>query len=57
MHVHITGTGEETSTNIGPITLQGGTGAFTRLSGHGVDKGTANGPNAVGNISGVLKLG
>lgn len=54
--VHITETGEETSTNTGPIILQGGTGAFSRLSGHGVDEGTANGPSGVGDISGVLKL-
>ena len=45
------------TTNTGPITLQGGTGAFTGLSGHGVDNGTANAAGiAVGEISGVLKL-
>jgi hypothetical protein len=45
---------ETGSTSTGPIELQGGTGAYTGLSGHGVDNGSANGPNAVGNISGVI---
>jgi hypothetical protein len=45
------------STSTGPITLKGGTGAFTQLSGHGVNNGTATAEGtAVGEISGVLKL-
>jgi hypothetical protein len=44
-------------TNTGPIALQGGTGTFAGLSGHGVDNGTGTaGGIAVGEISGVLKL-
>ena len=35
--------GDDPSTNSGPITLTGGTGDYTRLTGHGVDVGTASG--------------
>jgi hypothetical protein len=46
------------STSTGPITLKGGTGEFTRLSGHGVNIGAVDPAGmGVGNISGVLKLG
>jgi hypothetical protein len=56
-HVHIVVNEDGSSTNTGPITLKGGTGAFTQLSGHGVDNGTATADGiGVGEISGVLKL-
>jgi hypothetical protein len=44
------------STNKGPITFHGGTGDYTRLSGHGVDIGEAAEGIGIGRISGVLKL-
>jgi hypothetical protein len=56
-HVFVTITGEDSSTNSGPITFHGGTGDYTSLSGHGVDVGTASGEQGVGRISGVLTLG
>jgi hypothetical protein len=56
-HVFITITGEDSSTNSGPITFHGGTGDYASLSGHGVDVGTASGQFGVGEISGVLRLG
>ena len=56
-HVFVTITGEDSSTNSGPITFHGGTGDYTSLSGHGVDVGTASGEHGVGEISGVLMLG
>jgi hypothetical protein len=47
----------EDGSSTGPITLHGGTGPFTELSGHGVNNGTPTGEGtAVGDISGVLKL-
>jgi hypothetical protein len=47
----------EDGSSTGPITLHGGTGPFTELSGHGVNIGTPTGEvTAVGNISGELKL-
>lgn len=52
-HVHITFT-DTGSTNTGPIQLLGGEGAYTRLSGHGVDNGTASGDSGTGLISGFL---
>jgi hypothetical protein len=52
-HVFLTFT-ETGSTNTGPITLMGGTGAYATLSGHGVDNGVAVGDHGVGRISGVL---
>jgi hypothetical protein len=56
-HVFLAFNEDGSFTNTGPITLQGGTGAFTRLSGHGVDNGTGTADGtAVGEISGVLKL-
>jgi hypothetical protein len=56
-HVFITlNADDESSTNTGPITLHGGTGDYSRLSGHGVDEGTATADAGVGNISGVLSL-
>jgi hypothetical protein len=45
---------ENDVTNTGPIQLLGGTGAFTGLRGHGVDNGTSNGEEGVGNISGFI---
>ena len=56
-HVFIAANEDGSSTNTGPITLKGGTGAFTGLSGHGFDNGTATaGGIGVGEISGVLQL-
>ena len=56
-HVEFVGHEDGSFTNTGPIALQGGTGAFTGLSGHGVDNGTGTvGVSAVGELSGVLKL-
>jgi hypothetical protein len=57
-HVFITQNEDGSSTNTGPITLHRGTGDYTRLSGHGVDNGTASAEGiGVGTISGVLTLG
>jgi hypothetical protein len=57
-HVFITLNEDGSSTNTGPITLRGGTGDYTGLSGHGVDNGaTTAGGIGVGEISGVLSLG
>ena len=53
-HVFITITGEDSSTNTGPIELLGGTGAYTDLVGHGVDNGVASGATGVGQISGFI---
>jgi hypothetical protein len=56
-HVFLAFNEDGSFTNTGPITLQGGTGAFIGLSGHGVNNGTgAADGTAVGEISGVLKL-
>jgi hypothetical protein len=56
-HVEFVGHEDGSFTNTGPIALQGGTGEFTGLSGHGVDNGTGTaGVSAVGELSGVLKL-
>jgi len=52
-HVFITFT-DNGFTNTGPIQLLGGTGAYTGLSGHGVDNGTRTGDTGVGLISGVV---
>jgi hypothetical protein len=54
-HVFITFT-DNGFTNTGPIQLVGGTGAFTNLTGHGVDIGSTNFDTGVGtgNISGVI---
>lgn len=52
-HVHITFT-DTGSTNTGPIQLHGGTGAYTRLTGHGVDEGSASGDAGTGLISGFV---
>jgi hypothetical protein len=41
-HMFVTENEDGSSTNTGPITLKRGTGAFTELSGHGVDEGTAS---------------
>ena len=56
-HVFAAFNEDGSSTSTGPITLKGGTGAFTQLSGHGVNNGTATAEGtAVGEISGVLQL-
>jgi hypothetical protein len=56
-HVFITLNEDGSSTNTGPITLHGGTGDYTRLSGHGVDNGTTSAEGiGVGTITGVIKL-
>jgi hypothetical protein len=57
-HVFVTANEDGSSTNTGPITLHGGTGDYTGLSGHGVDEGTASADGiGIGTISGVLSLG
>ena len=43
-------------TNTGPFTFHGGTGDYTKLTGHGVDVGTASGDQGIGTITGVLTL-
>jgi len=55
-HVFITFDGEsETSTNTGPITLNGGTGDYSQLRGHGVDNGSTDEFGfGVGEITGVI---
>jgi hypothetical protein len=55
-HVHtlINEDGSDTTTR--PVILKGGTGAFTRLSGHGMDNGSTADGIGVREISGVLKL-
>lgn len=55
-HVHTVINEDGSDTNTGPITLKGGTGPFTRLSGHGVDIGSSAAGIGVREISGVLKL-
>ena len=55
-HVHTVSTEEGSDMNTGPITLKGGTGPFTRLSGHGVDIGSSADGIGVREITGVLKL-
>jgi hypothetical protein len=56
-HVFISANEDGSSTNTGPITLDGGTGAFAGLSGHGVNIGEARADGtADGHISGELKL-
>ena len=56
-HVFVTLNENGTSTNTGPITLHGGTGDYTGLSGHGVDEGSTTALGiGTGNISGVLSL-
>lgn len=44
------------ATNSGPTTLKGGTGDYTRLSGHGLNVGRTVGEQSFGDISGVLTL-
>jgi hypothetical protein len=51
-HVFITTTGEDSSTNLGPVQILGGTGDFEGIVGHGVDSGTASGGTGVGTITG-----
>jgi len=53
-HVFLAVNDDGSSTNTGPISLHGGTGRYTALSGHGVDNGHAEGDNGVGQISGVI---
>jgi hypothetical protein len=56
-HIFLTLNEDGSTTNSGAITFNGGTGDYTRLSGHGIDLGSADAEGiAVGNISGVLKL-
>jgi hypothetical protein len=56
-HVFITLNEDGSSANTGPITLSGGTGDYTGLSGHGVDNGTGSPEGiGVGTITGVLSL-
>jgi hypothetical protein len=46
----LSGTSARHRYNTGPVSLQGGTGAYTGLTGYGVD----NGANGVGHISGTI---
>ncbi len=46
--------GETSSSNTGPVCLHGGTGAYTGLSGHGIDIGTASNGIGLGLIAGVV---
>lgn len=55
-HVFTTFNDDGSSDNTGPITFHGGTGAFTQLSGHGVDIGHFADGTGAGEISGVLKV-
>jgi hypothetical protein len=57
-HLHLVFNQDGSITNTGgPITLSGGTGAFARLSGHGVDVGSIDADGAgQANISGVVKV-
>jgi hypothetical protein len=55
-HVHTVINEDGSDMNTGPITLKGGTGPFTRLSGHGVDIGSSAAGIGVREITGVLKL-
>jgi hypothetical protein len=55
-HVFITFT-DDGFTNTGPIQLLGGTGAFTDLTGHGVDNGVTSGDTGVGHIAGFIVQG
>lgn len=55
-HVHTLINEDGSDTTSGPVILQGGTGAFTRLSGHGMDNGSTADGIGVREISGVLKL-
>ena len=56
-HVFLTFNEDGSDTNTGPITLKGGTGDYTGLSGHGFNNGTVT-PEDIGvaTISGDLKL-
>ena len=56
-HVFITVTSPDSFVNTGPVQLLGGTGAFTTLTGHGVDNGATTGTNGVGRISGWILQG
>lgn len=51
LHITYTDTG---FTGSGPIQLRGGTGAYTDLSGSGIDSGTTTGNVGIGQISGVI---
>ncbi|GAB4100695.1 hypothetical protein GCM10028789_28600 [Sinomonas halotolerans] len=50
----ITFTGEDSSTNSGPIILRGGTGDYVGLVGHGRDLGEASGTHGTGTITGYV---
>ena len=45
---------EDGTTSTGPIQLQGGTGTYRNLSGHGVDDGVSSGDTGLGTITGVI---
>jgi hypothetical protein len=56
-HVHTVINEDGSDTTTGPVTLMGGTGAFTGLSGHGMDNGSTSADGiGIREISGVLKL-
>jgi hypothetical protein len=56
-HVFITFTGEDSTTNTGPIQILGGTGDYAETVGHGVDIGAVTGSTGVGTITGVVIVG
>jgi hypothetical protein len=49
---------EDGLTNTGPVSLMGGTGAYTKLSGHGIDTGWQDFESGLGegHIAGVLSV-
>jgi hypothetical protein len=56
-HVFITVTSADSFVNTGPVQLLGGTGAYAKLTGHGVDNGTTTGTTGVGQITGWVLQG
>ena len=53
-HVHIVFGEGDSRTNTGPIQLQGGTGDYAGLRGHGFNTGVAVGDEATGTITGYI---
>ena len=56
-HVFITVTSADSFINTGPVQLLGGTGLYTKLTGHGVDNGATTGTTGVGRITGWVLQG
>jgi hypothetical protein len=53
-HIFLIFSDDGSLSNTGPVELHGGTGAYTRLRGHGVDSGHAEEGIGVGQITGVI---